>query len=224
MDIQKRNKYLWGIALLLLWSGIGLLLYRSSGRLTVQELLSYQPESKALAALVLCGLFLLKSVDFILHFSILFAASGIIFPLPIAMLVNTIGLFILSVIPYWIGKALGAPLLEQLCENNPKLRNAERLGIRSEILLNILIRLTGIPVNLASLYMGARRFSFWKYVLASILGNLPMMVPYTLMGLNADNPKSPIFLCSIAWEVLLSVCAITVYALLLRKHRGKEGQ
>ena len=218
MTIGKKEKYLWGALLLLLWSGIGLLLYRSSGSLTVQELLQYQPENRLLAALVMCGLFLLKSVDFLLHFSVLFAMSGVMYSLPLALLVNTLGILILSVVPYWIGRRLGAPLLSQLCEKHPRLRNAEELGIKSEILLNVLIRLTGIPVNMASLYMGARRFSFGKYLLASVLGNLPMMIPYTLMGLNADNPKSPVFIWSIVWELLLSVGAITAYAFLLKRN------
>lgn len=220
MKIGKREKCLWGAALLLLWSGIGILLYRSSGSLTVQELLKYQPDNKLLAAVVMCGLFLLKSVDFLLHFSVLFAMSGVMYPFPLALFINTLGILILSTVPYWIGRRLGAPLLDQICQKHPRLRNSEKLGIKSEVIMNVIIRLTGIPVNLASLYMGARRFSFGKYLFASVLGNLPMMVPYTLMGLYADNPKSPVFIWSILWELLLSVCAILTYTLLLKRNRS----
>ena len=191
--------------------------------MTLHELLKYQPENKLLAALVMCGLFLLKSVDFILHFGILFAMTGVMYPLPVALLVNTIGLLILSTVPYWIGRRLGAPVLEQICERHPRLRNAGKLGIRSEIVLNILIRLTGIPVNIASIYLGARRFSFGKYLVASVLGNLPMMIPYTLIGLNADNPRSPVFIGCVVLEVLISLSAISAYALLLKKNAGEGG-
>ncbi len=217
MTIEKKEKYLWGAVLLLLWSGIGILLYRSSGSLTVQELLRYQPENKLLAALVMCGLFLLKSVDFLIHFGVLFAMSGVMYPLPLALFVNVFGILIISTVPYWIGRRLGAPLLDQLCEKHPRLRNVEKLGIQSEIVLNVLIRVMGIPVNIASLYMGARRFSFGKYLFASVLGNMSMMVPYTLMGLNADNPNSPIFIWSAMSELILSVCAIITYVFLLKR-------
>ena len=214
--IQKKHQIIWGVSMALAWTGVLLIFLKTNGHLSVNELLQYQPENKLLAALVMCGLFLLKSVDFLLHFSVLFAMSGVMYPLPLALLVNTLGILILSAVPYWIGRRLGAPLLDQLCEKHPRLRNAEKLGIQSEILLNVLIRLTGIPVNLASLYMGARRFSFGKYLLASVLGNLPMMIPYTLMGLNADNPESPVFICSIVWELLLSVGAIATYSSMKR--------
>lgn len=216
--IDRKKKWIWGVVLVLLWSGIGVLLYRSSGSLTLQELLKYQPENKLLAALIMCGLFLLKSVDFLLHFGILFAMSGIMYPLPIALFLNTIGLLILSVVPYWIGRQLGAPLLTQLCEKHPRLRNVTQIGISNEILLNILIRLTGIPVNLASLYMGARHFSFGRYLFASVLGNLPMMLPFTLMGMNAGDPKSPVFVGTIVWTVLLAVAAILIYIILLKRN------
>ena len=92
MTIGKKEKWIWAAVLLFLWSAIGILLYRSSGSLTLQELLKYQPENKLLTFFVMCGLFLLKSVDFLLHFSILFAMSGILYPLPIALLINTLGI------------------------------------------------------------------------------------------------------------------------------------
>ena len=208
---DNRKKWLWGAVLLLMWSSVGVLLYHSSGNLTVQELLKYQPENKLQAVLVMCGLFLLKSVDFVLHYSVLFAMSGVMFSLPGALSVNTLGLLILSIVPYWIGRHLGASALDQLRERNPKLRKVERFEIHNEMLQNILIRLLGIPVNLASLYMGARRFSFGKYLFASVLGNLPKMVPYTLMGLNADNPKSSVFIAALIWEFLLAIGAAVVF-------------
>ena len=94
---ENRIRLIWGISLLLLWGCAIALFVHANGKLTVQELLQYQPKSKPMAALAMCGLFLLKSVDFLIYSGLLYSISGIIFPFPGAVAVNIVGMFIISI-------------------------------------------------------------------------------------------------------------------------------
>ena len=222
LSVGKKEKLIWGAALVLMWSGIGYLLYISHGDLTIDQLLRYEPENMLLAAFMLWGLFLLKSVDFILHVSVFYAASGIMFPAPAAFLVNTVGIFVMCVLPYLIGAHLGHPLLLGLRQKHPRLREMEELSSRQILIFTILLRSVGLPINMASLYLGARRCPPRVYFAGSVLGLLPQMIPYTLMGENLTDIRSPGFFGALAAEAAI-VC-ISILILVMLRHRMKKQQ
>ena len=66
-------------------------------------------------------LFAVKSVSVVIYSGILYAASGILFSLPIAIIINIIGTVIMVTIPYLIERKAGTPLLGRLVAKNPKL-------------------------------------------------------------------------------------------------------
>lgn len=217
----KRKQWIWGAVLIMLWVCVGLLFYQTNGHLSVRELLRYQPDNVLLTAAAMCGLFLLKSGDFLVHSAILYALDGIMFPLPVAIGVNMLGIAIMSAVSYRIGSALGAPALERLREKNPKLRETEGLNTQNTFMLTVLLRSIGVPVNIASLYMGARSFPFLTYMIASEIGLLPIMIPYTLMGDSASDIHSPVFIGSVAARILVAVCAALVYRGMRRKAKSE---
>lgn len=202
---------MWGLSLLLVWAVIAYLFFRVNGQLGVKDLLSYQPESKILAAFVMCGLYLLKSVDFLMQTAVLYAVTGIMFPLPIAILINIIGIAILSVVPYFIGRKLGTPILERIYAKHPKFRHAENLDKRSDFILTILLRCIGFPVTETGVYMGAKGYDFKSYLLGSELGLIPIMIPFTVMGDTAADFRSPVFLTAAAVELVIVIAALLLY-------------
>ena len=64
---EKRIRWIWGICLVLMWSCALLLFIKTNGKLSIEELLRYKPENPWLAALAMLGLYLLKSVDSLMH-------------------------------------------------------------------------------------------------------------------------------------------------------------
>ena len=208
---NHKKRLVWGGCLLLLWSGVALLFYRMHGNFSLQELLRYQPENPLPAALVMCGLFLLKSVDFIIFSPILYAASGIMFPLPAALLLNLLGSLILSIVPYFVGQSLGAPILEWIYRKYPKFSETGHLSKRGTFLLTVVLRCVGIPINIVSLYMGAANFSFWPYLAGSVLGILPIMLPYTVIGESAADPRSFLFICALAVRIIMIILSSVLY-------------
>ncbi|MBO5543864.1 MAG: TVP38/TMEM64 family protein [Oscillospiraceae bacterium] len=222
LPVGKKEQIIWGIALVLMWGGIGFLLYRSHGDLTVEQLLQYQPENPLLAALMLWGLFLLKSVDFIMYSSVFYAASGIMFPTPVALLVNLVGIFILCTVPYFIGRRMGAPLLWKLQEKYPRLREMESLSGKQGFVFAFLLRSVNLPVTVVSLYLGARQCSFPLYLAGSFCGLMPVMIPFTIMGDSITNVGSPMFIGAAAADVLLAVASFIWIVILKRRQARKR--
>ena len=62
-----------------------------NGNITVDMLLHYTPRNKLLAALVIVALYALKSQTVIILYGVIAAAAGILFELPVALAVNTVG-------------------------------------------------------------------------------------------------------------------------------------
>lgn len=94
-------------------------LYRD--RLTADQIAMLTPKNQFAAALLMILLFALKSFCVFIYCGILFAACGMIFPLPAAILVNTLGTVAMTSIPYFIGKKAGSRYIEKLIEKRPKM-------------------------------------------------------------------------------------------------------
>lgn len=214
-------RWCWGIVLVVLWSCAILLFVRVNGKLSVQELLRYQPESRFLAALAMCGLFLLKSVDFVMYSGVLYAISGIIFPLPFAIGINFIGILIMSVVPYFAGKSLGSPILKKIQLKYPRFREIERVyGRGGTFILSFLFHSLGLPMTAVGMYMGAKEVPFWPYAAGSVLSLLPKMIPLTVMGSSATDFRSPAFRWAVAAQVMIFVVALLLFLRFRKKSAG----
>ena len=156
----KKQKLLWGLFLLCAWGTVILLFSRHHGGFTAKELANYKPDNPLLSCLVMLGLFALKSVDFLMHSGVLYAASGIMFPLPAALLLNTVGIMITVTPTYFLGKAWGPPVIETLCRKYPRLRVFADDQKGGSLAVAILLRTVGLPIQVGSVYMGAANYRF----------------------------------------------------------------
>ena len=173
---SRKAKVLWTLALLLAWGLVFCLIFHLNGKLTVEDILSYQPESPVFAVFIILGLFLLKSVDFIMYSPVLYASSGIMFPLPFAILLNTAGVAIMVSTPFFIGRSLGPPIVSRLREKHAKLQILEHLHLNNDVVASFLVRMLGLPLIPVSLYLGAKELHYGKYLFGSILGLLPVTI------------------------------------------------
>lgn len=214
---SKRTKLLWTAALLLAWGMVFLLLFRLHGELTVEDILTYKPDAPLLAVIVMLGLFLLKSVDFIIYSPVLYAASGIMFPLPFAILMNTAGIAIMVSTPYFIGRSLGPPVIRHLRDKYPKLQVIDRLHLNSDAAASFLLRMLGLPLIPVSIYLGAVKFHYGEYLLGSVLGLLPVTICATILGTAASAPGSPAFLLALAVQIFCMLLSVFAYALMKKR-------
>ena len=194
------------------------LLYRD--QFSVENVLQASPQNMLLAALFLLLLFALKSLSVFIYCGILFIASGIIFPLPAAILVNLLGTAVMVSLPYWLGRQVGGELIDSIIRKYPKTAFLRQLQMENELFLSFITRIINVlPSDILSLYMGASGISYGKYLLGSIAGMLLTIITFPIIGSSITEPASPLFIASVAVQVVVTVVSITGYAVYLkRKH------
>ena len=197
------------IALLCLWAGVLLLCFCSRERFTVDGVLSYTPESPALAALFLLLLFALKSLSVFVYSGILYMASGILFPLPIAIALNVAGTAVMVSLPYFLGRRIGAGLLDRLMEKYPKLEVLRKIQTDHELLLSFVTRTVNIlPSDILSLCMGASGIRYGKYLAGSVAGMFFSITAFPVMGSSIMDPASPRFLLSVLVQIAAAAVSL----------------
>ena len=178
-----------------------------------------------LAVLVMMGFFALKSVSVFIYFGILFAASGIIFPLSIAIPVNLVGTVVMVTIPFYVGRFFGSDMVNYLFEKYPKVAKLHERRKKNDFLFTILFRLTGaMPSDVLGFYMGASGSNFPAYLIASVLGFSVSSVTFPLMGDKIRDPRSPQFLISFCIEasvVILSSGSLIIHHMIKNRQEKK---
>lgn len=193
-------------------------------KITVESIVNYTPDNPVLAAGIILCLFAFKSITFFIFSGILYAVDGILFPLPAAILVNIIGTAVMASLPYWIGRKSGQKLLIQLCEKYPKLAMLRDLPNQNEFFASFLIRILGcLPLDVVSMYLGASGVRYHRYVFGTILGLLPTMIAYTVMGMSSDDITSLAFLISACCEIVLVISSVIMF-FIWRRHTKIQKQ
>ena len=172
---------------------VGLIVF--SGRsVTVEDVLNYTPSEPLLAALFLWLAFALKSLSLVFPAYVLFAVSAQLFPLPVALAVNVVGITITLTLPYLLGYASELDFSERLTEKYPKLVEIRRLRENSSFFLAFLARAIGIlACDVVSMYFGSTRMKYIPYITGSVLGFMPDLVCATLLGQQIEDYRSPAF-------------------------------
>ena len=88
-----------------------------------------------LTAVILLSLFALKSVNAVIHCGLIYAVSGIIFPLPSAAAINLAGTVIMSSIPYFIGKSEGYGAVEEFLKKHSKFEKIKEFAPKTNLCL-----------------------------------------------------------------------------------------
>lgn len=180
--------------------------------ITIDELLSYSPENVFLAVLFMLGLNVLKSISVLFPIIFLQIASGFLFNPVLAIIVNIMGSAIVYTVPYFLGRFTGAEKAEKKIENNPKLVSIFEKQHKHEFFLSFFLRaISCLPGDLVSMYLGALKFNFPKYLIASMLGNLPGLIPATFMGTSITDPLSPEFIAAAAITVFTALLSVVIY-------------
>ena len=140
MSTKNKSKLLSVLRLLpLLLCLAAMLLYFIFGeKVTVEELLNFAPDNPWLAAIFLIALYAFKSLAVFFPLLVLNILGGFMFSPPIALLVNTIGITVDLVIPYFIGKASGKKSAAAILDKHPKLKKVVDRQHKSSFFLSFL--------------------------------------------------------------------------------------
>lgn len=217
---SSKSKGLGKVCLVLIWAGILLVCVWNRDKITAESIASYAPENLLLAAVGMLALFALKSLSVVIYSGLLYVVGGILFPLPIAVLVNLFGGAVMVSLPYCIGRKTGRTAVEDILRKYPKAENLRQLRSENDFLFAFLVRVIGrLPSDVVSLYMGAIGIRYGKYLLGSLLGMLPHMITFPIMGTCITDPGSPAFLISLCAELVFVACSLGAYG--VHKRRTK---
>ena len=184
----------------------------TSRRFSLDALLSYSPSSPFLSMLFLMGLYALKSISVFFPLVILQIAAGFLFSAPVAIIVNIFGMVIACTLPYLLGKFAGAEAAQKKISENEKISRIIERQKEHEFFLTFFLRVIScLPGDLVSMYLGTLNFNFLKYLLASVLGILPGLVPATLLGQSITEPLSPQFIISLLITIACSLISMLVF-------------
>ncbi len=153
-----------------------------------------------LAALFIIVLYGVKSLTVFFPIVVLNIASGFLFEPFYAFAVNTIGIAVALTIPYCTAKLSGADFVKNLCEKYPKLREFLDGEDSSGFFMIFFLRVIScLPCDVVSMYFGAIKVPYLRYLTASYIGILPGMIAAMFIGENITDPSSPMFGCP--WEL-----------------------
>lgn len=150
----------------------------------------------------------------------LYIASGLIFPLYWAIPLNILGVAIGLTYSYKIGYSSGDFLKEKILSRYDKLNEFYSVVKDNEWFSAFIIRIVGLlPHDIVNMFFGSLRISYYKYMTASIIGLMPMMIISTVIGRTITDPTSREFLLAVIMRVVLSISASLIYRVILNKSK-----
>lgn len=214
---------IWWIFFLCIWGAIILTCIHYRSKISVESIITFTPSSPVLAASAMMLLFALKSLSIVIYCGILYAASGILFPLPAAIALNFCGTAVMVSVPYFIGRKTGADMVNKITKKYPKAEKLRKMRKDNDLFFTLFTRFIGIlPCDIVSLYMGAIEVDYGKYLLGCLLGMLPPIVTLPVMGRSITDIKSPKFIIAFCAELLFMISSAFVYRVYKKKHRLDE--
>jgi len=224
MNSKKRRLLSYVKIIVIVISLLSLVFYvMSSPVITVNEILNFTPDNPLAAAGVLLLLYALKSVTLVFPIAVLEIASGHLFPVWAALLINFIGILIDLTIPYWIGHFSGMEAIQKLMVKYPKFEAILDCQKNNSFFLCFFLRIIGgLPADVVTMYFGATGTEFWKNVIGGAIGILPKMTLYTVWGSCIQEPGSPTFWFLFCLTLLISADSILGYYLYRRKLQNKQ--
>lgn len=211
------------IVTLIFWLVLIIIIFINKNKITVESIVNATPENKLSAAVIMLALFALKSITVFVYGGILYAASGLIFPLPEAIVINILGTAVMTGIPYFIGRKAGNGAVEKFCNRYPKLEILRQNQNKNEFLVSFFVRIIGIfPSDLVGMYLGATGIHYGRYFCGTMLGFLPSVLLFSIMGMSIKDPASPAFVISAVCEVLLMIFSVTVSFVIQHRHKKRK--
>lgn len=136
-----------------------------------------------IALATIWGVYLVKSVLFIIPAMLIYVSIGMAFPTPTACLISLVGIILEVTVTYLLGLFLGGPYVNKLLSKTKPGKKVLDMKLNENFPTLLVIRaLPVFPIDFVSLFWGASRCGFIKYFIASVVGIMPRVVLFTILG------------------------------------------
>ena len=192
-------------------------------RISLSAILSYTPSDPYLAAVVMLLLFALKTLSVFFYSGALFLANGTLFSLPAAIAMNFAGAMVMILEGYFFGNKLAGEPMQDIEKKYAELRGLVRLKNERPFIFVLLLRLFKVMnYDIGSMYLGAARVKLPQYIAGSLLGIMPDIILYAVIGRGlGDLDMSRTAIAGVAY-VGLSVASMVVIKLLVDRYDEED--
>ena len=168
--------------------------------LKVDQIIAAVNDNRLIAALVILALFAFKGCSCI-PYAVILIGCALIFELPLAILINTVGTVLCISVSYLIGRFSKGLTFEGIMEKHPKFRryfsNAENYSFTFVFFTHTL----HLSTEVQGVLFGLLRTPYWAYVSGSMVALIPSMLIYTVIGDEFDF-TNPLFWAFVALDAL----------------------
>ncbi|HZJ77304.1 MAG TPA: VTT domain-containing protein [Clostridia bacterium] len=156
--------------------------YDKLTNINIRDLVSGTSNVFAAGLIVICVYFT-KSVLFIIPASLVYISVGLAFETWQALIINLLGIALEVTVTFFLGKFLGGSAVEKIISKNKGGQKLLNLKPKSKLSFLLMVRaLPVFPIDFASLFLGASGFEFLKYFSISLVGIMPRVVLFTILG------------------------------------------
>lgn len=178
----------------------------------------------AAAVATILGVYLLKSLVFVVPASLIYIAVGLAFPTHWAILINAAGILIEVSATYLFGIIMGGPYVTDKLKKIKYGDKILELHGKNKLSAIFAIRFLPVfPIDIVSLFLGAVRMRYLPYLLLSLGGILPRVILFTILGDGLYDYVPMQKLAAIA-AVLLPVALVVWVVRYAMKSKKKEDE
>ncbi len=178
------------------------------------------------ALFIIIALFLSRSLLPILPFSVIFISCGMVFPTPVAVVINAFGLMLMCSIKFHWGEKRGGGKVHKLAGKSRRVTDFMDLkGHGNKWMLTLMCFMPFFPVGTVSRVYGATEMKLGTFLKYSLLGFLPRVLMWSYIGVNIFNPFTLEFMAPfIVLFIISGVSLLLLDALLGTGKIRKENQ
>ena len=178
---------------------------------------------KLTAFAVIMFFFMFKMTFGCIPFSVLFIGTGLVFSPPIAVAVNVIGFSMLIGIKFLWGRKFGGGGLHKLLLKSESLSDFMDFHGKGNKWMLVALRFVPVaPVGTVSRAYGATDMKLISYIILSVIGFLPRLISWSIIGCNVFDPFTPAFLTPIAILLVISGVSLLLLDILFKLIRKDD--
>lgn len=178
---------------------------------------------KLAAVAVILFFFLVKTLVGFIPFSVLFIGAGLVFSPPIAVAVNVVGFSMLIGIKFLWGRKFGGGRFHKLLLKSQSLSDFMDFHGKGNKWMLVILRFVPVaPVGTVSRAYGATDMKISPFVFLSVVGFLPRLISWSIIGCNVFDPFTPAFLTPIAILLVISGISLLLLDILFKLIRKDE--
>lgn len=188
-----------------------------------KELWDLVSESWLNSFLVIIGAYCLRSIIWVIPAAALYVGAGFLFPPFTAILITYAGLAIDLTLSFCLGRFFGKTQMLNEIRKKKSIEWVLDFTQKHDFMSCFIIRLIpGPPTEIISMFFGVSDIRYIHYLIASLLGMTPGMVPIIFVGKAAANPLSKEFIIPCLISLLLISATLGIYYIVRKRHEKTE--